>query len=251
MVNGKLRCLGSTQHLKHRHGNGFEVNFKFRQPTDEQLVSTWNISAGDGGRSGRGRTPSTSQTNPDALWVSGRYKPDDLDHTKFTLADITSIAHSLQHPECLPLIAPCQSGATIHESLQSEGHVSARIFLDWWLTERYFVRLEQYLQETFPPMERILLLERNNALTCRYRIQLDISGTKDENAHTNALSDIFAKLEQAKESLSIQEYSVGQTTLEQIFNHFAGMQDNPEVAMLNNNTTDTAVTTAVTTMTSK
>jgi ATP-binding cassette subfamily A (ABC1) protein 3 len=232
VVNGKLRCLGSTQHLKHRHGNGFEVNFKFKQPTDEQLASTWNVSAGDG----RGRTPSTSQTNPDALWVSGRYKPDDLDHSKLTLVEITQIAHSLQHPECLALIAPFQSGTALHESLQSEGHVTARVFLDWWLTERYFARLEEYLQETFPPVERILLLERNNALTCRYRIQLDIAGTKDTNVHTNALSEIFAKLELAKDQLNIQEYSVGQTTLEQIFNHFAGMQDNPEVAMMMNAT---------------
>ena len=45
----------------------------------------------------------------------------------------------------------------------------------------------------------------------------------------NALSDIFAKFEANKEQLHILEYSVGQTTLEQIFNQFASQQDNPEV----------------------
>ena len=28
MVNGRLCCVGSGQHLKHRFGNGYEVNIK-------------------------------------------------------------------------------------------------------------------------------------------------------------------------------------------------------------------------------
>ncbi len=32
-----------------------------------------------------------------------------------------------------------------------------------------------------------------------------------------------------RQSLCVQDYSVGQTTLEQIFNQFAASQDNPEV----------------------
>lgn len=45
----------------------------------------------------------------------------------------------------------------------------------------------------------------------------------------SALSDIFSKFEASKAALGVQEYSVGQTTLEQIFNQFASQQDNPEV----------------------
>ena len=41
------------------------------------------------------------------------------------------------------------------------------------------------------------------------------------------LSQVF---ELAKAQLRVEEYAVGQTTLEQIFNHFASSQENPEVA---------------------
>lgn len=43
MVNGRLRCLGSAQHLKHRFGNGFEVNIKMQAPTEESLLNALKI----------------------------------------------------------------------------------------------------------------------------------------------------------------------------------------------------------------
>lgn len=43
------------------------------------------------------------------------------------------------------------------------------------------------------------------------------------------LGDVFGELEDTKASLAVKEYAVGQTTLEQIFNQFAGGQANPEV----------------------
>ena len=42
------------------------------------------------------------------------------------------------------------------------------------------------------------------------------------------MGDLFGQLEDAKATLSLKQYSVGQTTLEQIFNQFAGTQNNPE-----------------------
>lgn len=35
-VNGRLRCLGSTQHLKHRFGRGFEADIKLRRPSETE-----------------------------------------------------------------------------------------------------------------------------------------------------------------------------------------------------------------------
>jgi hypothetical protein len=37
VVNGRLLCLGSTQRLKNRFGNGFEVNIKTMTPSDEEM----------------------------------------------------------------------------------------------------------------------------------------------------------------------------------------------------------------------
>ena len=43
VVNGRLRCLGSAQHLKHRFGNGFEVNIKTQAPTEESLLNALKV----------------------------------------------------------------------------------------------------------------------------------------------------------------------------------------------------------------
>ena len=42
---------------------------------------------------------------------------------------------------------------------------------------------------------------------------------------------LFAGLEGARAALGIQEYSVAQTTLEQVFNQLAAHQHNPEVRL--------------------
>lgn len=38
MVNGRFVCLGSTQYLKNRYGQGFIVTFKLRLGHDDQSV---------------------------------------------------------------------------------------------------------------------------------------------------------------------------------------------------------------------
>ena len=69
-----------------------------------------------------------------------------------------------------------------------------------------------------------VLLERPSQYSFRYRIRRE---TENSNRPLH-LSKIFSLFEENKEDLYITEYSVGQTTLEQIFNQFAGTQDNPE-----------------------
>lgn len=38
VVNGRLQCLGSSQHLKARFGGGYEAHFKTREPTEDEIV---------------------------------------------------------------------------------------------------------------------------------------------------------------------------------------------------------------------
>lgn len=42
-VNGRLRCLGSTQHLKHRFGRGFEADMKLHRPSDEAATEVLRV----------------------------------------------------------------------------------------------------------------------------------------------------------------------------------------------------------------
>ncbi|RLN99030.1 hypothetical protein DYB28_006385, partial [Aphanomyces astaci] len=61
----------------------------------------------------------------------------------------------------------------------------------------------------------VLLLERQNDLS-----RFKLVGAK----HSLALSNVFSLIESTKTELHVKEYTVSQTTLEQIFNNFASQQ---------------------------
>lgn len=172
-----------------------------------------------------------------------------LDSLTLKRPHLQRVCEGLGKPGRAALVAPFQSGSLLHDAFLAEGEeVPLRMFLEWWLYEDAAEKLQQFMFGEFGA--RAQLLERSTAQNFRYRVQLraaeDASGGASDGqaqaqatqppaaAHVqNALSDIFARFEAHKAELSILEYSVGQTTLEQIFNQFAAQQDNPEVQAAN------------------
>ncbi|KAG2506212.1 hypothetical protein JM18_009330, partial [Phytophthora kernoviae] len=64
--------------------------------------------------------------------------------------------------------------------------------------------------------EQVLVMERQNDF-CRFKVRSSTEEVK--------LSKMFALIEEVKTKIHIREYSVSQTTLEQIFNSFASQQE--------------------------
>ena len=107
---------------------------------------------------------------------------------------------------------------------------------------------------SMPAVGFATLLERSTAHNFRFRLQVNVSALgaiceqkassaasvgASASVGSSALAYIFRNFESNKHRLRVQEYSVGQTTLEQIFNQFAATQDNPEVAAIHNNNNNT------------
>ena len=117
----------------------------------------------------------------------------------------------------------------MEDILNADGCVSLRIFLEWFIAEEVSDSIHAYMQKEFPSKHKFL--ERSSLITFRFRIFPyeigDGTGSGTVEASNTVLADVFSKFESSKERLRIQEYSVGQTTLEQIFNQFAAGQDNP------------------------
>lgn len=38
MVKGQFKCYGRAQHLKNKFSNGYEFDFKIKEPSDEQVA---------------------------------------------------------------------------------------------------------------------------------------------------------------------------------------------------------------------
>ena len=70
-----------------------------------------------------------------------------------------------------------------------------------------------------------LTLKEEFGNTLRYQIP-----TTDPNGVKRELADMFALIEADKEQLCIQNYAIGQMSLEEIFNIFAAQDDNPDNA---------------------
>ncbi|CAM9183085.1 unnamed protein product [Sphacelaria rigidula] len=204
MVNGRLRCLGSTQHLKHRFGKGFEADMKLHKPSSVASTGVLRV---------------LQEKRPGPIIGEGldraRLMPP-LDVYCRALAGGSS-ARADAMEEALQY----GSGSFLQDVIGSEGGtVPARLFIDWYLCEDRAAELELFLSTTFPGSAE--LVERPTLFSCRYKI-----------AHQEGmtLADVFRHFEEAKTELGLASYAVGQTTLEQIFNNFAASRENPEVGL--------------------
>ena len=217
MVNGRLRCLGSSQHLKLRFGDGFEVNIKTSIPSEENLaaLSLPLIQAG------------SLQVPPG----QSNLTLTQMDGTKLTKVQLPGLLSGLGiHCPAVPGTAAVTLPQELSDLADAEmDSLPLRMLLEWAFAEKAAEELHGFLFELSgsgvgPGFS--WLLERSSAHSFRYRMQVSsTSGGESPLAH------IFRSFEAQKQRLFVQEYSVGQTTLEQIFNQFAASQDNPEVTL--------------------
>lgn len=208
MVNGRLQCLGSSQHLKLRFGNGYEIDVKMRLPSEEALERLARSLEEAGLVSGEALDESAHETKDEE---TGTRK----NRTGRLYGPLSDLCRALLDPERAQLFAPNREGESILAAFEADGYLTMQTFLEWWVALNESAKLVEFMDKTFPES---ILLERSSAFSFRFRItQPDMS-----------LASIFDNFEKVKESLCIQDYSVGQTTLEQIFNQFAATQDNPE-----------------------
>ena len=213
MVNGRLRCLGSGQHLKNRFGSGYEIDIKTTPPDEASLQALGQHLIDRGAIRFATISPIVTRQSNDVSSYN-----EDLMSVRIA-GPLHTLCATLNKPQRTALLAPGQDGQMLYEQLQVDGFITVKMFLDWWIAEDYADNIREFMARNFNNLP--VLLERFSANSFRYRIPISVSELP--------LADIFEKFESVKDSLCIKDYAVGQTTLEQIFNQFASSQDNPEV----------------------
>eukprot|EP00743_Colponemidia_sp_Colp-15_P004647 GILK01005008.1.p1 GENE.GILK01005008.1~~GILK01005008.1.p1 ORF type:complete len:2608 (-),score=498.63 GILK01005008.1:139-7962(-) len=181
MVGGTFRCLGSAQHLKNKFGQGYELDIKTQNPTDEQMGPFYDHIR--------------------------RFIHDDC----IAKAQLQNVCESLGRPDRFQRIAERGTGAFIYAQLRKDDRVNARIFLEWWIIEDFAQNVEAFVLQNFAGA---VCLEHHASFS-RFRLP-----------QTNFnLAQVFGILNSHKDALFVSEYSLSQTTLEQIFNSFAAQQE--------------------------
>ncbi|GMF59565.1 unnamed protein product [Phytophthora fragariaefolia] len=185
MVGGRLRCYGSVQHLKSRFGDGLVFDTKFDTVDASELDHLREKLFGDG---------------------NAYILPQDLKAKcqAYGSVELTKLI-TASHP----------TGYSLASAMDRDGFIRADAFCTWCMEETHFNELKDYLLKAFGT-GGVAVLERQSDF-CRFKVR---SGSGDVK-----LSMMFALIEEIKHKMHIREYSVSQTTLEQIFNLFASQQE--------------------------
>ena len=184
MANGRLRCLGSAQRLKSKFGQGFQVELKahFVDHDDDDFEETAELLK--------------------------RYKPRSSESTDFfSLQDCVAALDRLSSNDLLSKkVSEKENGPgyNVWKDATSPVGVSIDELAEFATTELRMTSLEKFVSDTFPTY---VLRERQDT---KARYEVKGSGLR--------ISKIFASIEENKEELRLTDYSVSQTSLEQVFN---------------------------------
>ncbi|RLN65884.1 hypothetical protein BBJ29_006636 [Phytophthora kernoviae] len=189
LVSGRLKCLGSVEHLKQKFGRGYTVEITLRALTSASSV--------DGGTELKDLTDQV-------LAFLGRER---------------GLCSSLGAPDRgARILDHTGTGWLLSSQLEAQGVLSVDSFCAWWIAETRSERLQSFFHDKFPGSA----LTEQQGEHFRFQVPKQRSGTAD-----NALrpAEIFRALEQTRTSLHVDEYSVSETALEHIFNNMAAQQD--------------------------
>lgn len=214
MVGGRLRCIGSPQHLKTRFGNHLELEVK---PTEVSSGEVEALSLMI--REKLSEVPSQSRSLLSDLETCIR--GPDITSDSASVAEISlsrdmiiMIAHWLGNEERVgTLVSSNKASDGIHseelsDQLFRDGGIPLPVFTEWWLTKGKFTIIESFILSSFPGAS----FQGCNGLGVKYQLPF---------AEDLSLADAFGHIERNRTQVGIAEYSISQSTLETIFNHFA------------------------------
>jgi ABC-type multidrug transport system ATPase subunit len=193
MVGGRLRCLGSAHHLRSRFGQGFQIEFGLSVPSEEELDDI----------SGRLSSSTNELENASSIYA--------------TTEQVTPLLAAYGRQEWAEQISPEGAAVDIYQALLTTGRIEISELGAWVMLQERYEQLVDFLDQYF---EGYTIRERQHS-----KIRIEVPRVNLEDDSPRRLSDMFSILEEFKESLFIEEYSISQTSLEQIFNFFASQQE--------------------------
>lgn len=209
MAGGSLQCLGSAQHLKTRFGQGYQIEIKLSEPANNdadileilQAMKDFDFTEMTSTNL-LGRIISSSAGD---LVDSIRSSEDKF----FNLEQAKSLADQLSSDGFLSskISQTDLAGHHIYKYATSDTGVEAIELAIFFATELRLQKLIAFFQSNY---ENFKIREQQGT---RIRIEVPFNGIK--------ISDLFSSIEDEKESLSIDDYGISQTTLEQVFNMHA------------------------------
>jgi ABC-type multidrug transport system ATPase subunit len=197
MANGRLRCIGSAQHLKSKFGQNYQVelNLNVVKPVDADYASALEAI--------ESALPFINTANHVEVFLN-------LEQCLRALKQLSGDS-SLS---CL-VSAEGGTGFFIWKDATSSAGVSLDELAAFATSELRMQNIDKFFEENF---EKYIFRERQDT---KARYEVDCAGIK--------ISDIFDCIERHKDEIRLADYSVSQTSLEQVFNMHAAEAQRREV----------------------
>jgi len=218
MANGRLRCLGSAQHLKNKFGQGFQVELKVKLVDEEDEDYIANLTAlaqfkasHSVGASMKSQPAAEAgeETNKDEERASAVVSSEAQD-TFFNLDETMEALKSLLEGDdhlASKVSTDDPDGYGIWRDATSPVGVTLDGLAAFATTELRMRALDLFIKESYP---NHILRERQDT---KARYEVSSQGVR--------IANIFSELEQRKDTLRLADYGVSQTSLEQVFNMHA------------------------------
>ncbi|KAL7097878.1 hypothetical protein ACP275_10G171500 [Erythranthe tilingii] len=213
MVGGKLRCIGSPQHLKNRFGNHLELEVKPSEVSCSDLDAMCHTV-----QEKFFDVPCHPRSilNDFEICIGGIEGNLAETAAEISLSNemVLTIGRWLGNGERVEALVSGDSDSCgvldeqLSELLLRDGGIQLPVFSEWWLTKEKFAVIDSFIQSSFPGST----YQSCDGLSVKYQLPYheDLS-----------LADVFGHMERNRNELGISEYSISQSTLETIFNHFA------------------------------
>lgn len=215
MVGGRLRCLGSSQHLKTRFGNHLELEVK---PVEVSSMDLENLCLIIQEKLFDIRPHSRSIINDIEVCIGGSNTvvSGDASAAEISLSKemIMAVGQWFGNEERVKALVSATEdsckifGDQLSEQLARDGGLPLPIFCEWWLAKEKFTKIHSFIQSSFPDAT----FQGCNGLSVKYQLPC---------GEGLSLADVFGYIERNRNQLGIAEYNVSQSTLESIFNHLA------------------------------
>lgn len=202
--NGALVALGSAQHLKEKFGKGYEANISVRLPQPAELSTALRQLVAVGLVPAPVLPPSLSEAQTHEAEVAY------LSSVRLVAGSLLPVAEALGDAARAQEVAAGASGAALWQAMQVDGSITLRAFLEWWVGETHARVMSAFVSSSF----QATLLERPSPNAFRYRL----------SSEGLSLGEAFSRFETNKAAAFVVDYSLGLTSLEQVFNTLSAGQ---------------------------
>ena len=202
LVAGRFRCIGSGQRLRDRFGLGYQVEVSFHVPDLEHDEMAK-----------RKQAELISFCGPGHESLNETFEDDSI---RFSEGMITNVFKAMNRDHWSQRLTKLNSGSELILAIETNGSVGLRHLASWCILEEKYDNYLNFLDNNLPGY---VLRERKMT---RVRAEIPF---RSPNGSLRRLSMIFGLFESKKTEIGVKEYSVAQTSLEQIFNGFAAKQD--------------------------